>query len=340
MYALQKIDPDQWEQIPILKQFYDDLPKNPYCTDEKGTCYPRHKKNAIQRAYIQPNHPQFVKWLCFDIDSKNALFAYHDRNLPRPQFAGKNPENGHAHYCYKLTIPVLMWGNNAHSKPIEYLQAIYRALALALGADLSYGGNLIKSPFSSLHEIYITGAKPSYTLDELADYLDLSTANKPLDEPQADNDDYFGRNCATFHHTRHKAYPLADKLNEKELLRQVLAIAQEFNAKFDSPMLHNEIYHIARSITRYCKSPKFGAYSAKSNEKFSRRQSLRVKRANKKGANSKGGLARSASYDPKRQQAEQMHQQGVKIKDIAEHLQVTRRTLSNWGIKAQDNKQK
>ena len=330
MYALQKIDPDQWEQIPILKQFYDDLPKNPYCTDEKGTCYPRHKKNAIQRAYIQPNHPQFIKWLCFDIDDPNALFAYHDNHLPRPQFTARNPSNGHAHYCYRLTLPVPMWGN-AHSKPIEYLQAIYRALALAMGADLSYGGNLIKNPFSSLHEIYITGTKPSYTLEELAQSLDLTI---PQLQPQADNDDHFGRNCATFHHTRHKAYPIADQLNEKELLRQVLAIAQEFNAKFDSPMLPNEIYHIARSITRYCKSPKFGAYSAKSNEKFSRRQSLRVKRANKKGACNKGGLARSATYDRKRQQAEKMHKQGVKIKEIAEQLQVTRRTLSNWGIKS------
>ena len=95
-------------------------------------------------------------------------------------------------------------------------------------------------------------------------------------------------------------------------------------------MLPNEIYHIARSITRYCKSPKFGAYSAKSNEKFSRRQSLRVKRANKKGANSKGGLARSASYDPKRQQAEQMHKQGMKISQIAKALNVHRNSVNNW----------
>lgn len=331
MYSLQKINPDQWETIPELVNFYADLPKNPYCTDEKGTCYPRHKKSAIKRKYIQPNHPQLVKWLVFDIDTLNALFAYYDNNLPRPQLVGRNRENGHAHYLYKLTVPVALYGN-AHLKPIEYMRAVYRALATALGADPNYGGNLIKCPFSNSHDWYITGAEPSYSLDDLASYLDLSTPKTAL--PTADNDDHFGRNCATFHHTRHKAYPMADQLNEKELLRQVLAVAQEFNTKFDSPMLPNEIYHIARSITRYCKSHKFGAYSAKSNEKFSRRQSLRVKLANKKGACNKGGLARSATYDPKRQQAEKMHKQGVKIKEIAEQLQVTRRTLSNWGIKA------
>jgi len=317
VYALQKIDPDQWEQIPTLKQFYDDLPKNPYCTDEKGTCYPRHKKNAIQRAYIQPNHPQFIKWLCFDIDDPNALFAYHDNHLPRPQFTARNPSNGHAHYCYRLTLPVPMWGN-AHSKPIEYLQAIYRALALAMGADLSYGGNLIKNPFSSLHEIYITGAKPSYTLEELAQSLDLT---KPA-ELTADNDDHFGRNCATFHHTRHKAYPIADKLNEKELLRQVLAIAQEFNAKFDNPMLPNETYHIARSITRFCKSPRWGKY----NQAFIEKQ----RQAGQKGDSSQGGKARSASYDDQRTQAQNLRATGLSIRKIAEQMKVSKTSVQKW----------
>jgi transposase-like protein len=95
-------------------------------------------------------------------------------------------------------------------------------------------------------------------------------------------------------------------------------------------MLPNEIYHIARSITRYCKSPKFGAYSAKSNEKFSRRQSLRVKRANKKGACNKGGLARSASYSDQRTQAKEMYQQGMKISQIAKALNVHRNSVNNW----------
>ena len=317
MYALQKIDPDQWEQIPTLKQFYDDLPKNPYCTDEKGTCYPRHKKNAIQRAYIQPNHPQFIKWLCFDIDDPNALFAYHDNHLPRPQFTARNPSNGHAHYCYRLTLPVPMWGN-AHSKPIEYLQAIYRALALAMGADLSYGGNLIKNPFSSLHEIYITGAKPSYTLEELAQSLDLT---KPA-ELTADNDDHFGRNCATFHYTRHRAYKIADKLNEQQLFKQVLAIAEEFNANFDKPMLPNETYHIARSITRFCKSLRWGKY----NQAFIEKQ----RQAGRKGDSSQGGKARSASYDDQRTQAQNLRATGLSIRKIAEQMKVSKTSVQKW----------
>ena len=101
-------------------------------------------------------------------------------------------------------------------------------------------------------------------------------------------------------------------------------------------MLPNETYHIARSITRFCKSKRWGKY----NQAFIEKQRSQGKNGGLKSDSSKGGLARSAKYDHKRQQAQQMHQQGIKIKDIAEQLQVTRRTLSNWGIKPQKSKQK
>ena len=175
----------------------------------------------------------------------------------------------------------MLWGN-AGEKPINYLRRVHKALNKALGGDPSYSGNLIKNPFSSSHNTYITGAKPSYTLDELASYPDLEyeTAD-PIDPAQ--NDDQYGRNCATFEYTRHKAYPIAQQYTQAQLFKEVLVIALEFNARFDNPMFENEVRHIAWSIARYCKSGRFGVFSEKSKARFSKRQSLRVKRANKKG---------------------------------------------------------
>ena len=328
MYALQKIDPDQWEQIPELIAFYDDLAKKPYCSNERGFCYPRTKAHAIRHGYIQPNFPDIVKWLVFDIDHPNALFAYHDLNLPRPQLIEQNPDNGHAHYGYKLTEPVLLWGN-AGEKPINYLRGVHKALNKALGGDPSYSGNLIKNPFSPSHNTYITGAKPSYTLDELASYLDLEyeTAD-PIDPAQ--NDDQYGRNCATFEYTRHKAYPIAQQYTQAQLFKEILAIALEFNAHFDVPMFENEVRHIAWSIARYCKSGRFGVFSEKSKARFSKRQSLRVKRANKKGACNKGGLARSANYNDQRTQAQKLRAEGLSIRKIAELLKVSKTSVQKW----------
>ena len=82
-------------------------------------CYPRTKAHAIRHGYIQPNFPDIVKWLVFDIDHPNALFAYHDLNLPRPQLIEQNPDNGHAHYGYKLTEPVLLWGKRGKAHKLS-----------------------------------------------------------------------------------------------------------------------------------------------------------------------------------------------------------------------------
>lgn len=279
MQLLQKIHSPDWGTCPTLLGFYDDLAKNPYCTDEKGTCYPRTKSHAIRHAYIQPNHPQLVKWLVFDIDKPNAVFTYHDNNLPRPQIIIRNPDNGHAHYCYRLTAPVAMWGK-AHVKPIEYLRAVYNALSRALGADFSFGGNLIKNPTHSKHDTFLTGAKSSYSLDELAQFLDLTT--KPDPTPQ--NDDYFGRNCTLFHQVRLIAYRIADYYDEKTLYRELLLLLEKNNLAFDTGLQYGELRHIAKSITRYCKSSRFQAHRKAYNARFS---TLQAKRGSKGGKVSK-----------------------------------------------------
>lgn len=284
MYKLQKIYFSELNSLSeseihnsVFADFYSDLPKNPYCTDEKGNCYPRNKPNAIKHAYIQPNHPAVIKWLVFDLDTSNALFAYHDKNLPRPQFIVRNPDNGHAHYCYKLSVEVGIWGKSS-VKAIEYLRAVYNALNVALGGDKAFCGNLIKNPFHSDHDTYLTGARPAYTLDELAQYLDLST---PKPKPKPQNDDYFGRNCTLFHQVRLRAYRIADYYDEQKLYRELLILLEKNNLAFDTQLHYNELKHIARSITRYCKSPRFATYQKQSAERFSKKQATRGSKGGK-----------------------------------------------------------
>ena len=87
----KRVNPADWEQIPELVAFYDDLAKKPYCSNEKGFCYPRTKAHAIRHGYIQPNFPDIVKRLAFDIDNPNALFAYHDLNFATPSVYRTKP---------------------------------------------------------------------------------------------------------------------------------------------------------------------------------------------------------------------------------------------------------
>lgn len=323
MYHLQQVhDFENCEQIQAL---FSDLPKKPYCTNFKGYCHIRTKKHAISHAYIQPNHPAVVRWLVFDLDYEQALFAFHDKDIPRPQLIIKNPQNGHAHYCYKLSEKVGLWGGSSE-KAIKYLNAVYDALKRKLGADLGYSGNLIKNPAHSNWQTYTTGAKKSYTLGELAEYLDLTEPTKP--EPA--NDSHFGRNCAVFHAVRHQAYAIAHKHDYQTLYEAVLAIAVAENAKFNDPMHPKELHHIAKSIAKFCKSPKFGVYSTEFLERQSEQGKRGVQVANANGANSKGGKARSAKYDGKRQQALYLCKQGLSIRKIAEQMGVSKTSVQKW----------
>ena len=83
--------------------FYEKLPKKPYCSDDLGRgVIIRPKRTAIQKPYIQHNPPCLVSSLVFDIDRQDAYFAWSDANLPTPTWIAKNRQNGHAHIGYML----------------------------------------------------------------------------------------------------------------------------------------------------------------------------------------------------------------------------------------------
>jgi hypothetical protein len=342
MECLKEVSPTDWRKLPELRQFYDDLANKPYCTNEKGTIFIRDKKHAIKHRFIQPNHPRIIKWLVFDIDHPDALFAFIDIGLPKPQVIIKNPKNGHAHYAYRLTTPVGIGGISS-TRAESYLKAVRDALGEALGADPGYSGNLIKNPCyikdnvkpnrnqlpiwadqddyevngeRDEHETYLTGAQPSYTLTELADYLDLEPMYKQKRYQNAANDIKYGRNCSLFEALRHIAYKYESK-NFKAIEGYLKPIAEKMNQRFDIPLPSNEIKHIVGSIARYCDRMDFTA----SHKAFSKRQATR-------GA--KGGKAKGKAYDKKRRQAKDLYEQGLNKSEIARELEVSRRSVINW----------
>lgn len=337
MECLKQVSPREWQKVPQLRQFYDDLANKPYCTNEKGSIFVRSKKQAIKHRFIQPNHPCVIKWLVFDIDHPDALFTFIDTGLPKPQVIIKNPKNGHAHYAYRLTTPVGIGGNSS-IRAESYLKAVRDALCEALGADTSYSGNLIKNPCyikdnaptpkkthwlnnnedegdRDEHETYLTGAQPSYTLAELADYLDLEPLY-PQTKQEPANDSGYGRNCSLFEELRHLAYQCKTK-SFNAIVRYLKPIAEKMNQRFDVPLNPNEVKHIIRSIARYCARMDFTA----SHKAFSKLQATR-------GA--KGGRAKGKSYDEKRQQAKELYEQGLNKSEIARRLDVSRRSVINW----------
>lgn len=349
-YDYVLVNPKQWQQYKPLQRFYDYLPKRPYCSTHKDSeALIFGKEKAIDLPYIQPNHPLYCHCLVFDIDElqgRSAWTAYQEYNLPPPNIIIKNPLKDSCHYVYLLKVPVTN-ASDMTQRAVRHLDAIYKRMQTLLNADKCYSASRMKNPFNNTHDTYVNGAD-FYTLEQLADKLDLYTADYWTDinvervkakklsiTALQPNEGYLGRNHAIFDNVRYVGYRNAN-LTFNQLYKLLLSKCQQYNSTHysDDPLQYKELTHIAKSITRFCKSSRFGQYSEQSNTKFSKLQAFRANRANAKGANSKGGIARSATYAPKRTQADEMHQHGVKINQICEQLQVTRKTLRNWGIYA------
>lgn len=253
MEHLKQVNPDQWEQVPPLSQLYQDLPETLRCSPSKHNTDFRRKthKQATQNAYVGYNTPKVTTFIVIDLDYNGSIFAYHDAGIPRPQFVLKNPSNGHCQYLYRLKDPITFF-KNSQQAPIDLLNAVEYALNDVLGGDKAFTGYLAKNALNSAHEVYYTGAE-SYTLHNLADYLDLPTQTPT----QADNDEFYGRNDAIFHTVRKLAYSIAFSCNYTQIYEQCLVWCEECNAQYSPQLPYNELKSISKSIAEYCTGERF-----------------------------------------------------------------------------------
>jgi len=313
MYNIQKVDLQNWQDNPILSQYFSDLPNKPYCSHVKNFCEIRTKKRAIERVYIQPNPPVRVNYIVLDIDHPNGIHtALYESELPPPHLIIQNPENAHVHLVYKLRDPVYMWGK-AKPKHIRYLARVEYGMVKKLGADASYGGNLMKNPLSDVWTTYTTTAPlEGYTLKYLAEFVNLDFL--PADE-EACNDAGYGRNCSLFDLTRPHGYHESGS-SYSALVKLLTPIAQEYNRRFDVPLMNNEVMQIVRSIARYCTKTDFTA----SHKAFSQLQTERI-------------TCRWGDNSSNRVKALQMYNEGAKKTVIAKEIGVTVRTLTDWGLR-------
>lgn len=248
------------------------LPNKPYCTDELGVTYIRPKKTAIKKKYLQVNQPKLVTYLVFDIDRQGGVLSWYDNDLPAPYWTSKNPENGHAHIAYRLKVPFCT-SDIAHSEPIRYAAAIQSAMTERLKADRGFAGLLTKNPLHS-HWQNEFWTEYEYTLDELADYLDLK--GHPLRGSEISG---LGRNCELFDNTRQWAYRAIREYWAPNYKRKwnaaVYDKVESTNSQFNVPLPMSEVKAIAKSIANW-------TYREFTPEKFRQSQA-------KKGA--KGGKA-------------------------------------------------
>lgn len=234
------------------------LPHKPYCTDDLAAgLYIRPALTALKKAYIQLDPPGRVSVLIFDVDREQAAFSWNDAGLPPPSWTAMSPDSGRAHIAYVLEAPVWTGYSAAAAR---YAESVYRAYRDKLGADTGYARLVTKSPWSGAWRTTVWRAE-SYTLSELADYVDLSAGSLrgrlsgKLEERLG-----VGRNAATFESLRHWSYaaiaaywrPAGYDAWYTAVLDEAERIAQNVCAGDSKGMLPwSEIKATAKSVARW-----------------------------------------------------------------------------------------
>jgi hypothetical protein len=301
----------------------DRLPRRPYCSDdlEQGLRI-RSLARALTRPYIQVNPPYLRVWSVYDVDRPGAALAWEDANLPPPAWAAVNRQNAHAHLVWGLSAPVLVDSPDMRQAPLRYLCAVESAFRAKLAADPGYSGLITKNPMHPLWRL-LRGPQRGYELGELAEWVDLSK-HAPKRKPEQIG---LGRNVTLFdwlrqyayRHVRHYKTDVRNfvlwqsHLNNKALLR---------NGDFQHPLDGREVWHIARSVSKWTWR-RFDL--AASDARFS---ALQAARGRQGGVAS--GLSRAAASEDKRASARLMRAQGMSLRAIAAELGVSHEIVRKW----------
>jgi len=226
--------------------FEEHLPDKPYFTDNPFLGLQiRKKTEALKARYIQANGPTHLYWLIFDLDLCGAALHWDHVGAPAPNITVKNPDNGHAHLIYGLVVPVRT-APDGKSSPLRYAASVENALREKLGADPGYSGLICKNPLHS-HWHVKEWETHLYSLDWLADYLDLS----PYADKRKRMPDYgLGRNCTLFERLRLWSYRAIRQgwPDYDQWLRAVEQRAAGYNTQFQNPLQANEVKHTAKSV--------------------------------------------------------------------------------------------
>ncbi|HUH58408.1 MAG TPA: replication initiation protein [Pseudomonadales bacterium] len=294
-----------------LELFQKSLSAKPYCSNNlRYGLRIRNASRAISHKYIQPNHPNSKLWLLYDIDRPIGLETIRDDlNLPEPTFFVQNPKNNHAHLFYGLHTAV-HFNQSSSMKPQRFAGAVDVAMTSALNADAGYVGLIAKNPLHAHWRTYNTNL--AYDLEDFTEYVDLTPYNAQKRMEAVG----LGRNIALFDTLRYWAYkairqgwPAFPQWHEACLQRAI-----GINAGFKAPLPISEVRATAKSVARY-------THSKFSDSTFSAIQSARQ---------AKSVQARLALSSDKREQARELHSQGVRVAEIARLLEVTRPTIYNW----------
>jgi hypothetical protein len=202
--------------------------------------------------------------------------------------------------------------------PLRYLCAVEAAFRAKLDADTGFSGLMTKNPAHDLWRV-LRGPRQAYELAELADWVDLPK-HLPKKKPEEIG---LGRNVTVFEWLRQYAY--RHIRNYKGEVRNFIlwqahlnTKALERNGDFLYPLQGNEVWHIAKSVSKWT----WNRFDLEASDKrFSELQAHRGR---------KGMASRWGNNEDKQASARLMAATGMTQRAIADELEVSQKSVSNW----------
>nr|WP_241391638.1 replication initiation protein [Yersinia frederiksenii]ULG19998.1 replication protein A [Yersinia frederiksenii] len=316
-----------------LNRILTEAPYLPRCSDNKTAALVRPAHYAIRYPYMQVNRTGMVSWLIFDLDHTNANI-WDDVGLPAPNLIVRNRRNGHAHLYYAV-VPVCT-SENARAKPIQYMKAIYSAMAQKMEADEAYSGPVAKTPghpWWATTEVH----NKEYELGELAESVELVVTRWGTG-PNMDAVSH-SRHCTIFEELRFYAYSIVagmrDTSSYTSFIRRLDAFAQNHNnferRGFSSNLTVSQVKATVRSVARWtwdnytgCSRCHRGAMSLDPTLPLYERQKLSAKRTHEK--------RQSKTESKIRLVCRQLLDRGEKLRKsvIAKLTALTRQTVAKY----------
>lgn len=230
-------------------------------------------QKALKRAYIQANNQKAINLLVLDLDHPNPLI-FEEIGLATPNFIVRDKSKNTSHLIYILENFITR-DYERFGKNLKYFALIQQAYTKALNADPNYTNLIVKNPNNA--KWLTTNPNPyrAYSLDELADYVELP---KKLIKKQVVGE---GRNCYLFDVVRKWAYKEVlfyknNQATQTDFFNIVLNKLEKLNCFENAPCLgFNELKNIAKSISTW-------VWERFNSAEFSRIQSNRRKKAKAK----------------------------------------------------------
>ncbi|MDK2126251.1 replication initiation protein [Parachitinimonas caeni] len=328
--------------MPALERILDQAPYIARCSDNKTATRTRPREYAVRYPYMQVNCSGEtggrVSWLIFDLDHSDHMI-WDKVQLPEPSIIVRDRQGRGGSHLYYAIRPVATH-HKARQAPIDYMKAIYQAMAIRLKADPNYhSGPVAKTPGHPWWNTLVLH-DAVFSLGDLAKHVEADLVRQPQWSKGPDLDAVaHSRHCTLFEQLRFYAYSIVNRQREEgsfdRFYQLLIAFAEQHNRfpQFAAgPLPWSSIKATVRSVARWTWDKYRGYRRTCHRGVMQLSQALSVATRQRLSAQRTHQVRRNATADKIRQACQQLLEAGQTLTKtaVAKLAQLCRQTVAHY----------